>query len=510
MEEDRRQLPEPMGPPQRLPPQSIMAEASVLGAMIVFPTCIAEVIQSLKASDFYRPAHQVIFSTLTDMAIRAISIDLVTLREELTYQSKLAAVGDIEYLVALAEGVPSAANIVHYSNIVRRHARSRDLIVLGTELVQQGFDVGEDPAEIILASQVTLHELSLACQEVKEDGPLSTALDKALSNASEVQRDPGLRLMTGIPELDEFCGGFQPGEEVALGGRTSTGKSTLACNIVSCCALHGKSALYVSGEMPRAQTAKRFIQSQAQVWGSRFREGKLSDAEWEAAESAAEAMREWHVHIIGKPMTIPQISLRARQLSAQWHRPIDLIVVDYLQIMKPHEGKTRYEQISAMSVACKQMALELNSVVMALSQFSRPERQTGGKAVDKPPTIYDLKESGSIENDADFVLLLHRPNPQPVEPIPRNDKSLEVWLKVGKGRERGDTPWPDEHDYQHKGIKMRWHPALTRFTPWMQPLRGIPRLQGKAPAPVTDRSGRAGEPFGAFLAREGHKIRSEE
>lgn len=498
---------DPQDQPQRTPPSSICAEASVLGSMIVWPACIAEVSQSLKSPDFYRPAHQEIYSTLVDMAMRAISIDLVTLREELAYQSKLALVGGIEYLVALAEQPPTAANVVHYANIVRRRARSRDLIVLGSELQQKGFDVGEDPAEAILTAQMTLHELALACQEVKEDGPLSTALDKALANAGHVQTDPGLRLLTGIPELDEFCGGFQPGEEVALGGRTSTGKSTLACNVVANCALQGKSSLLVSAEMSRAQTAKRFIQSQAQVWGSRLRDGTLSDSEWEAAESAADAMRSWHVHIIGKPMTIPAIALRARQLGAQWRRPVDLIVIDYLQIMKPHEGRTRYEQVSAMSVASKQMAGELGAVVMLLSQFSRPQPQVGGGTV-KPPSIYDLKESGSIENDADFVLLLHKPEPQPLNS--RSDNSVEVWLKVGKGRETGDTPWPDESDTQHTGIKMRWYPGLTLFSPWLQPLNEIPPLQGKPAASIMERSGKQGEPFGSFLARMAHKIGSVE
>jgi len=222
-------------------------------------------------------------------------------------------------------------------------------------------------------------------------------------------------------------------------------------------------------------------------------------------------MRGWHVHIIGKPLTIPEVSLRARQLAAQWHRPVDLIVVDYLQIMKPHEGKNRYEQIGAMSVACKQMALELGAVVMLLSQFRRPEPQVSGKAFkDNPPSIYDLKESGSIENDADFVLLLHKPTPQPVPVMPRNDRSLEVWLKVGKGRETGDTPWPDEHDTQNQGIKMRWHPGLTLFCPWMSPLNTIPPLQGKPAQGLFERSGRAGEPFGAFLARMGHRLSADD
>jgi len=496
---------------QRTPPSSVQAEACVLGAMIIHAPSISVATDYLKPSDFYRPGHQEIFSALADMALRGIGVDLVTLREELASLGKLELVGGMEYIVALAEGVPSTAHVQYYAGIVREHARRRDLIVLGTELVGQGFDVGEDPAEIIMASQVRLHDLSQACQDVKEDGPLSTALDKALAAAGEVQRDPGKRLMSGIPELDKFCCGWQPGELVTLGGRTSTGKSTFACNVVAACAAHGKTALYVSGEMPRAQTAKRFIQSQAHVWGSRLREGKLSDNEWDAAESAAEAMRSWPVHIIGKPMTIPEVSLRARQLSAQWHRPVDLIVVDYLQIMKPHEGKSRYEQIGAMSVACKQMALELDSVVMLLSQFRRPEPHVAGKVrKDNPPSIYDLKESGSIENDADFVLLLHKPSPQPVEPIERRDSSLEVWLKVGKGRETGDTPWPDEHDHDHEGIKMRWHPGLTLFCPWMNSLETIPRLQGKPAHTLFERSGRAGEPFSAFISRMGHKLGASE
>ena len=473
--------------------------------MLIHAPSVPTVTDILTATDFYRPAHQLIFTAIAEMTLRGDPVDLVSLREELMIRGQLDAAGGIEYIVELVKGVPTAANVAHYAGIVRRHARSRDLIVFGTELASNGWDVQEDPRELIHAAQVRLNELSLACEDVKEDGPIGSALDEALDAADRIQRDPGVRLLTGIPELDEFCGGFLPGEVVTLGARTSSGKSTLACNMVASVAASGGAALIVSGEMARAQVAKRFIQSHAHIWGSRFRTGNLSESEWECAHDAADGMRNWNVHIIGKPMTIPQIGLRAKQLSAVWRQPIKLVVIDYLQIMRPHEGKTIREQVMAMSRDVKQLAGELGTTMLLLSQFSRALPDSKGRI--GPPSISDLKESGSIENDSDVVLLMHRPEPQPMST--RNDNSLEVWLRVGKGRDIGDTPWPDPDHPEQPGIRMRWYPGMTLFTPWMTPLSEIPRLQAPPKPPIWERTGKQHEPMGMYLARNWHKIAGE-
>jgi replicative DNA helicase len=473
--------------------------------MIIYAPAVSIVEQIVKVEDFYRPAHQHIFQAIMGLSVRGDPVDLVTLRDEMEKAGKLDAVGGVEYLVALVQGVPTAANTDYYAKIVRDKAALRNLIVMGTQIASQGFDVQNDPRELIHAAQVRLNELSLACEDVKEDGPIGSALDEALDAADRIQRDPGVRLLTGIPELDDFCGGFLPGEVVTLGARTSSGKSTLACNMVASVAANGGAALIVSAEMARAQVAKRFIQSHAHIWGSRFRTGNLSESEWECAHDAADGMRNWKVHIIGKPMTIPQIGLRAKQLSAVWRQPVKLVVIDYLQIMRPHEGKTIREQVMAMSRDVKQLAGELGTTMLVLSQFSRALPDSKGRM--QPPSINDLKESGSIENDSDVVLLMHRPEPQPMSM--RNDNSLEVWLRVGKGRDIGDTPWPDPDHPDNGGIKMRWYPGMTLFTPWMTPLSEIPRLQAPPKPPIWERTGKQHEPMGMYLARNWHRIAGE-
>jgi len=493
--------------PARTPPHSIQAEASVLGAMILSAEAVGPASDILKAADFYRPAHQEIFAAVTDMALRGVAVDLVTLREEFIRRKRLKSLGGMEYIVALVEGVPAAVNVKYYAAIVRRHARARDLIIMGAQLTQDGYNAGEDPAEVIHAAQMRLYELSLACEDAKEDMELGKALDSAIQQTVTIEQNPdAARLLCGLEDVDSFCGGFLPGEVVTMGGRTGCGKSTFACNMLATAAKAGKTALMVSGEMPAAQIAKRFIQSQGQIWGSRMRQGQMSESEWEYAESAAGAMRPWKIQVIGKPMSIPQISVRARQLSAHWNRPLDLLVIDYLQVMKPHEGKTIREQMMAISRDTKQMALELPCVVLLLSQFSRPPKDPSGRAKQRLPTIYDLRESGTIEQDADFVLLLHKPEPQP--PLMVTDKSLEVWLRVGKGRDTGDTDWPDPEDVMAGGIRLRWYPGYTLFTDWMMPVGNLPRLEGPKQPPVTERSvyGKLAEPIGNFLGRMIDKI----
>ena len=508
---DHGQPAEPLvGPPERLVPHSIQAEVSVLGAMMIDQAAIGDASDILKPADFYRPAHQEIFAVLLDMALRSIAVDLVTLREELIYRKKLEAIGGAEYIYAIVEGVPDFKNVKYYAGIVRRHARSRDLITMGTKLVADGFDPSEDPVDLIHAAQVTLYELSLACEDVKEDMEIGPAMTKALARVEETHANPeASRIMTGFTDLDNFCGGFQGGEVVMIGARPKAGKTTLACTIAAYVAAAAKTVMIVSAEMPAAQIAKRFIQSQGQVWGSRMRDGSLSEDEWEAVESATEAMTPWKIQLIGKPLTVPQIDIRARQYAAHLARPLDLLVIDYLQIMKPHEGRTIREQIMAMSRDIKQMAVEQNVVVLLLSQLSRPQRDSKGQAKsDEPPSKYDLKESGTLEQDADYVLMLHRPDPQPVPVMDRGDHSMEVWLRVAWARECGDTPWPVAGDLMKPGFRLRWWPGLTLFSDWMNPLNTIPRLQGKPRPPVTERSkyARVAEPIGNFLGRMVHKL----
>jgi len=510
MEEDILDPPPDVQSPVRLPPHSIPAETCVLGAMLIDPPSVSLASRMLKASDFYRPEHQEIFAAILALSLANIGVDLVTLREKLMSLGLLGSVGGVEYLLELVKGVPTATNLRYYADIVRAHARRRDLIVQGASLAADGHDLAQEPGEVIRNHMMKLHELSLGCEDPKEDCPVGAAVDGALATAEKIEKDPASRLLFGFADIDSACGGFLPGEVVVLGGRQSEGKSALASNIAVNLARAGRGVLYVSGEMPAGQIGKRLLQAQGQIWGSAMRTGKITEQDWENAYSAGEAMRPWKLHLIGQPMTIPQIGLRARQLRAQWHGQLDLIVIDYLQIMRPHEGRTIREQIMAISRYAKQTALELGVCVLLLSQFARPAVHPSGKPAG-PPSVYELKESGTIEQDADFVLLLHQPDQQPAHT--GTDCFREVWLRVGKGRESGQTEWPKlvlKNGEQDTGIRLRFYPGLVLFSDWMRTLNEIPRLQGPASKPVWERSGRQGEPIGSFLARFWHKIvRSE-
>ena len=214
--------------------------------------------------------------------------------------------------------------------------------------------------------------------------------------------------------------------------------------------------------MGRKPMAKRFLQAWTHVSGRKLRQGGLEMDEWERLEDAAKTFATWNVWLEGRSRTIPQIGALARNVGLRFGKAISLIVIDYLQIMQQHEGKSRLEQVSAMSHATKAMAENLGCAVISVSQFSREgvKAAPGGK---RPlPTIHHLRECGDLESDADFVLLMHYPEPQPVRVC--MDGSKEVWLRIGKGRESGDTRWPIENGREYPdGIRIGWIPWCTAF-----------------------------------------------
>ena len=453
----------------RTPPHDIQAEACVLGSMIVDERCIPAVGDIIISSDFHRPAHATIYTALIAMVEDGRPVDLVTLREELTRRGELEQVGEIEYLSAIVEGVPSAANATYYAQVVRRHAAKRELIVLGSNLADAAFRPDTEPADLIEKLQADAHAVEQRLGRRADETALAEAVRQAMADAEEAAKKQGaVGLRTGLTDLDGVTGGFLPGELVIPGGRTGAGKSTLAYNMAAHVAEKGGSILIVSGEMPTRQMGKRFLQARAGVWGSKLRRGMMGAADWQAVNDAEAVMRGWHVYLIGSALTIPQVAVRARHLAGRWRKPVDLIVIDYIQIMRPHEGRTIREQVVAISRAAKQLAIDQHCVVIAISQLSRAAFAGGDgrRGADRPPSMHDLRESGTLEQDADFVLLLHAPDPQP--PNARKDRSLEVWLRVAKGRETGDTPWPDPKQPDSDGIRLRWWPGLTLFGNWKQ------------------------------------------
>ena len=454
----------------RVPPQDVQAEVCTLGAMMLRSEARATALSMLKAEHFYRPANQLLFTTLAEMDAAGVAIDGVITRAKLIASGRLEQIGGDDYLYQILDGVPDASNVAFYAGDVRRHAVRRAVIVAAAELVQDAYDPGLSVEELMDSAEKRLLDIDprLASGRGRDMG-IADAVSAALIEAERAQESGVLvGVRSGIVSLDRVTAGFRPGENVVVAGRTGVGKSTLAICIALAAAQRGCCVVYVSAEMPPPQIGKRLVQMASGVWGSLIRNGQLRPEQWTALREAEYGLKGLPVYIVGRKCGVPEVATICRRAESRFRCPVGLVVLDYLQLLSPHEGKSRYEQVSAMSTAAKNLAIEQPCVVLTISQMDRASVRptTGAKAHDPRPTIFGLKESGSIENDADFVLLMHAPADGRLV-CPHDRAATEIWLRVGKGRETTTTPWPDEDAV--RGLKLRWYPGLTRMADWGGP-----------------------------------------
>jgi replicative DNA helicase len=388
---------------QRLPPQSIEAEACVLGSMVLHAPCIDIVVGVTCAEHFYRPAHQLIYQALVDMRQSGKPIDLVLLREELKLRNQLEAVGGVEYLVSLAEGVPSAANAQYYAQIVRDKAMLRELIVAGTEMVQEAFDTRDAAGEVLDRAENRVFQI--ASQHIGDE---AVSLNALLQKTFETLQEHDGRLITGLASgyhpLDELTSGFQSGEMIILAARPSMGKTSLLLNIAENMAVVDKvPVLIFSLEMSKEQLAQRLLASHSRYDLRQMRRGMISAEDWTKLQLAAGDLEQAPIFIDDSPLlTILQLRAKARRLKAT--HDIQCVLIDYLQLMT-YAGRadSRQEQITEISRGIKALARELRIPVVCAAQLNRGP-------TDRPthrPRMSDLRESGSIEQDADVVALLH-------------------------------------------------------------------------------------------------------
>jgi len=389
--------------PQRVPPQSVEAEACVLGSMILHAPCIDIVVQVTQPEHFYRPAHQLVYRALVDMRQSGKPIDLVLLREELKLRNQLDAVGGVEYLVALAEGVPSAANAQYYAQIVRDKAMLRELIVAGTEMVQEAFDTRDAAGEVLDRAENRVFQI--ASQHIGDE---AVTLNSLLQKTFETLQEHDGRLITGLASgyhpLDELTSGFQPGEVIIMAARPSMGKTSILLNMAENMAVVDKVPVVIfSMEMSKEQLAQRLLAAHSRYDLRQMRRGMMSAEDWTRLQLAAGDLEQAPIFIDDSPMlTILQLRAKARRLKAAYD--IKCVFVDYLQLMT-YAGRadSRQEQITEISQGIKALARELRIPVVCAAQLNRGP-------TDRPthrPRMSDLRESGSIEQDADVVALLH-------------------------------------------------------------------------------------------------------
>ena len=388
-------------------PESLAAEAAVLGSMIIDPNCISEVIEHLSADAFYRGENQRIFDALVGLyeKNRGEAIDAVLLRDELEKRKQLEVVGGVEYIAKIMDSVPSSANVMYYAGIVKDKSLLREIIEVTSKILDDAFDESGEPSEKLDEAERKI----FAVTDKKITGAAVGVKDLVTRAYELIERRDG-RYITGIAtgyfELDQLTCGLQNGEMIVIAGRPSMGKTSLALNIAEHIGVTDKMPVAVfSLEMGRQQLAERFLCTRGEVGAQAVRKGMLSTEDYEKLVEACGQFSEAPIYI-DDTSTLTPLELRAKSRRLKSRRDVRCIIVDYLQLM--HLGaqrvESRQQEITSISRYVKALARELNIPVVVLSQLNRaPEGREGHR-----PRMSDLRESGSIEQDADVVILLHR------------------------------------------------------------------------------------------------------
>ncbi|TDK23445.1 replicative DNA helicase [Luteimonas aestuarii] len=395
----------------RVPPQSIEAEQAVLGGLMLAPEAYDRVADLLVKDDFYRRDHQLIWQAISELAEKSRPYDAVTLGEWFDSKGLSEQVAGGAYLVELASTTPSAANIKAYADIVRDKAVLRQLIEVGTEIVNDGFQPdGRESGEILAKAEQQVFRIAEAGAHGKQDfTPIRQAMQTAF-DLLQKRYDAGggvTGLSTGYDEFDQMTAGLQPTDLIILAARPAMGKTTLALNIAEYAAINPnnkKSVAVFSMEMSSDQLALRLISSVGRVNATRLRTGQLEDEDWSRVSSAISLIKGSKIFIDDTPALSPEV-LRAKARRLKREHDLGLIVIDYLQLMAvPGNSENRATEISEISRSLKALAKELKVPVIALSQLNRSlETRT-----DKRPVMADLRESGAIEQDADMICFIYR------------------------------------------------------------------------------------------------------
>ena len=388
-------------------PNNPDAEANVLSAMLLSSEVVEEALTELLPDDFYRPMNKSLFETMHDMYDRSMPIDSITLIDYLNSENKLQEVGGEAYILELMGQTLSLVNWQHHASIVRRDAMLREIIGATNQINQLAHNAPTDTKEVVERAESML--LSVTDREVKNAyKPLNDFLIEAFNEAKEVCEAGGVAagVPTGYPSLDRMLMGLREGQLVIIGARPAVGKTSFALNLALNAASEGYTVAFFSLEMSGKEIAQRFICAHAQVSMSNFRTGKISPQEWANIGQAAEDLSRLDILIDDTPgITVTEIRAKARRMLHNKEKAI--IILDYLQLVSPPAGRraeSRTVEVSEMSRALKIMAKELAVPVISLSQLSRAvESRTG-----KRPQLSDLRESGSIEQDADIVMFLDR------------------------------------------------------------------------------------------------------
>lgn len=391
----------------RTPPHNIEAEQAVLGAIFLEQEALVTASEILTPGDFYRPAHQRIYQVMVELGERGEPVDLVTVTAELENKKQLEDVGGVSYLTDLANSVPTAANAEYYCRIIEQKAVLRQLIRTATKIVTDGYNQSEDLGHLLSDAERGIMQIS---QKRSKGGfqHIKNVLMDAYERIESLSTSKGevTGIPTGYPDLDKMTSGLQKSDLIILAARPSVGKTAFALNVAqNIAARAGKVVAIFSLEMAAAQLVMRMICAEGNIDAGKIRTGYLEEDDWRKLTMSIGTLSKAPVYIDDTPgVTMPDIRSKCRRLKAE-QGEIGLVLIDYLQLISGRGGgDNRQQEVSEISRTLKLMARELNCPVIALSQLSRSVEQRQ----DKRPMLSDIRESGSIEQDADIVAFLYR------------------------------------------------------------------------------------------------------
>ncbi|MDD7385184.1 MAG: replicative DNA helicase [Actinomycetaceae bacterium] len=394
----------------RIPPHDNNAEWAVLGSMMLSKEAVADAVEIVRPDDFYRAIHTTIFTTIVDLFGHGEPTDFVMVGDQLRKNGDLDRVGGITYLQTLTASVATPANVEHYAQIVKEQAQLRALVNAGTRIVQLGFSTdGSDAEELVNTAQAEIFAITDSATRsdyVELKDTLEDMYDQLQQNASRNGEIEGIR--SGFSELDTKLNGLRGGQMIIVAARPGMGKSTFAMDVCRQAAIHDhKPCAYFSLEMNRTELVMRLLSAESHVPLSAMLNGDLTQPNWDAISRTMSNVSEAPLLIDDSPnLTLPEIRAKCRRMKRQYD--LQLVVIDYLQLLSSgrRNVESRQQEVSDFSRSIKLLAKELDVPIIAVAQLNRdPEKRN-----DKRPQVADLRESGSLEQDADVVLLIHRPD----------------------------------------------------------------------------------------------------
>ena len=390
----------------RIPPHSVEAEQSVLGSILLDKEAMISVSETLVPEDFYKEAHKVIYESMLKLYNSQSEIDLITLTDELRDQGYLDDIGGIAYITSLSTVVPTTSNIKYYVNIVKEKSISRQLISAANDIINLGYDGSAKVEYVLENAEKKIFDISQE-RATNDFQPINQVISEALSMLEKLyeEKNDVTGLTTGFRDLNKKINGLQRSDLLLIAARPAMGKTAFALNLVQNAALKGDASVAVfSLEMSKEQLVQRMIASQSTVELKKIKTGTLADNDWPRITDGMAILSGAKIHIDDTPgIKISELRSKCRKLKIE--KGLDLVLIDYLQLMEGEgQNESRQQEIAKISRSLKILAKELDCPVVALSQLSRAPEQRA----DHRPMLSDLRESGSIEQDADIVMFLYR------------------------------------------------------------------------------------------------------